>query len=194
MDVGDLIRARNTLYEINNTYATSDCMCNPLYAYCSNKCNSQGSCTGATGADGPQGPQGATGNTGPEGPRGATGNTGPQGATGIVEPLFFGQIIRDPISNQSGYTASTGQRFLAVTSMNQPLNINLPTTGATGANFYMIADESGQAGTYQISITAPPTYAISGQTGSLVLNAPYQNAWLYSVPSTTNYFILFTRP
>ena len=107
---------------------------------------------------------------------------------------LFNLANRIELSNLSSYNALSGQYFYAITNMNQPLTISLPTSDIPTQNFYIIIDESGLALTYGITIQP----FIIGQTisdaVSLILNVNYGSSWIYSVPNSQKYFVLFTRP
>lgn len=155
--------------------------------------------TGFTGQTGPTGLMGPTGQTGPTGFTGPTGLIGPTGVTGPTGPAsqfqLFNTLNRVEItSSSSPYTPSTGQYFIAVTSLSAPLTINLPLISASSNYFYIIADESGNASTYPITINTQGSNILPGGTTSMVINVSYGNVWIYSVTATNNYFVLFTRP
>ena len=137
---------------------------------------------------------GTTGPTGSIGRTGPTGLTGPccTGSTGSTGPVngftLFNYTNR--VSTNISYTALDGQYFIAVTpSPTTPITITLPTVSSS-QNFYIIADESGTASTYPITITSASS--ISGAS-QIIINVAYGNVWIYSVPGSA-YFVLFTRP
>jgi cytoskeletal protein CcmA (bactofilin family) len=121
------------------------------------------------------------------------GNLVVNGSITTSDFVLFSPTNRIPISNQASYNAIAGQYFLAVTSMNQPLTIQLPSSPATKQNFYIVTDESGSASTYPITIVPPLGGTISG-ANQMVLQVSYGTIWFYSIANTNTYYVMFTRP
>ena len=71
------------------------CCCRPTYIV---------GPTGATGATGPQGIQGATGATGATGPQGIQGETGATGADGITPTFTIGTVTTGDPGSQASVT------------------------------------------------------------------------------------------
>ncbi len=82
--------------------------------------------------------------------------------------------------------------FIAVRGYTSPVTLTLPNPNIPTTNNYIIADEGGNASTYNITIQGV-TGTISGAS-QMVLNQNYSNVWIYSVPNSLQYFVLFTRP
>ena len=125
---------------------------------------------GATGPIGPQGPVGATGPIGPQGPVGATGATGPigpQGPAGTGDGLY---------ASSSSATITTGQIIpltLVSSTPNTTLSVSNGSVNVTEDGTYLVsyfADVLGTSGTQSVSLYlngAPvPNETINVATGS----------------------------
>jgi hypothetical protein len=77
------------------------------------------------------------------------------------------------------YTALTTDYLIAVTSTASARTINLPTAASMTGRVYVIKDESGAAGTNNITIDGNASETIDGAT-TLVISSNYGTATIYS--------------
>jgi len=86
----------------------------------------------------------------------------------------------------ANYTAVVADRVIGVTSTAAPRTITLPSAATVGAGKdYIVKDESGGAGTNNITLTPNGAETIDG-AASLVISTNYGVARIYS--NGTNWF------
>lgn len=105
------------------------------------------------------------------------------------------RVNRDPqteitemsrVATATDYTVKAGDELIGVTSTAAPRAITIPTGQLEEGRVLIIKDESGAAGTNNITIT-PAAEKIDGAS-SLVIDQNYGIAWIYC--NGANWFIL----
>ena len=173
--------------------------------------------TGATGPTGPTGPTGFTGDTGPTGPTGATGDIGPTGPTGafVFSGVTGGVLYYDgtDVVNTADFTTSgssievninagfgiTPDHYYLNSQAGNRWGLGLVgggdtggSTGATGANFEIIAyndDGSRRVTNFDSAPTTGPVsynnppFSINRRTGALALCGLLYHSAIYPVTS-----------
>ena len=141
---------------------------------------------GATGATGPQGPQGATGATGPQGPQGPTGATGaqgpqgPTGATGATGPAGSSSAGVNAEGTASNYTAVAGDSGMLITMNGSSRTLSLPATPPSAT--WNVSVENLNASALTVSPNGPQ---INGSASGMILQQ-YQTIMIWT--DGTNYF------
>lgn len=103
-----------------------------------------------------------------------TANVGSISATGTIH----GRYVRT--ATAISYTALTSDTIVGVTSTAAPRTITLPDSATAGSGFYLVVkDESGAAGTNNITITRAGSDTIDGAT-SIVITVNYGVLKIYS--------------
>jgi len=86
-----------------------------------------------------------------------------------------GRLPRTPVSN-AAYTILPTDVVVAMTSLTAARTLTLPSASGLGGKYYVVVDESGQAGSYTITISG----TINGSGSGTTINTAYGAVRLYS--------------